>query len=125
MLPALVRNALPWWVRNTIRINQQRFAKAAYDAFWTCQPPAATDKHLTTRLGSPNVPWLFIAGMNNSGTTLLVRMLARSGIFRSLPREGHFLTPYLGFPQGRATSLTRIFTIATEQFRLTEATPGP
>jgi len=36
--------------------------------------------------------WLFILGLNNSGTTLLVDLLKTHPLVRSLPNEGQYLT---------------------------------
>lgn len=62
--------------------------------------------------------WVFIAGCNNSGTTLLRKVLARHPSIRSLPREGQALTRALPVPS--ALGLPRLFTKRLDVFRWTE-----
>ncbi|QVL47841.1 MAG: sulfotransferase [Thiocapsa sp.] len=62
------------------------------------QDPVALDAWVEQRLDLGHSPWLFILGLNNSGTTLLTRVLEQHPMIRSLPHEGQWLTPALPHP---------------------------
>jgi hypothetical protein len=68
--------------------------------------------------------WLFVLGLNNSGTTLVVDLLKTHAAMRSLPNEGQYLTRALPLP--RTYDLPRNFTQRMDVFHWTEAhDPAP
>lgn len=66
-----------------------------------------------------NAPWLFVLGVNNSGTTLLAKMLETHPQIRGLSAEGQLLTHAL--PRPDLLGVVRIWTEAYDAFRWTEA----
>jgi hypothetical protein len=70
------------------------------------------------RLQLENSYWLFILGLNNSGTSLLANILGQHPQIRRLPSAGQGLTSAL--PQARALGLSRNWTKQPEYFRWTE-----
>jgi Sulfotransferase family len=76
------------------------------------------------RLQPHQDPWLFILGLNNSGTTLLVDLLKSHPEVRWLPNEGQYLTDALPLP--RAYDVPRNFSRRMDIFHCTEQTdPTP
>jgi hypothetical protein len=62
--------------------------------------------------------WLFILGLNNSGTTLLVDLLKAHPLVRWLPNEGQYLTGALPLP--RSYHVPRNFSRRPDIFHWTE-----
>lgn len=67
-------------------------------------------------------PWLFILGVNNSGTGLLERVISKHPGVRSLPDEGQLLSTALPRPWRHGVS--RLWTQRLDLFRLTEEHSG-
>src|SRR5258708_7301311 len=68
--------------------------------------------------------WLFILGLNNSGTTLVHDLLKNHPAMRWLPNEGQYLTS--GLPLPRSYDVPRNFSRRMDVFHWTEANePGP
>src|SRR5262249_18025926 len=68
--------------------------------------------------------WLFVLGLNNSGTTLLVDLLKSHPETRWLPNEGQYLTTALPLP--RSVGVPRNFSTRLDVFHWTEeADPTP
>jgi hypothetical protein len=63
--------------------------------------------------------WIFIAGCNNSGTTLLSRVLGSNPRIRPLPREGQALTRAL--PRPSHMGVARLFAQRLDALRWTES----
>jgi len=63
--------------------------------------------------------WIFILGCNNSGTTLMTRILEAHPDISGVPRGGRGATVALFSP--RRVEAVRLWTEKVEQFRLTEA----
>jgi hypothetical protein len=59
--------------------------------------------------------WLFILGVNNSGTTILANLLETHPQIRSLPGEGHKLTK--AFPRPDLLGVGRLWSSRLETFR--------
>jgi hypothetical protein len=68
--------------------------------------------------------WLFILGCNNSGTTLLGKILGAHPAIRTLPKEGHHVTRALPDPVQVEVGLGRMFTRRLDLFRWTEDDDG-
>jgi hypothetical protein len=62
--------------------------------------------------------WLFILGVNNSGTTLLEEILRSHPLIRTLPHEGQFLTR--GIPNPETLHVSRAWSLRLDRFRWTE-----
>jgi len=62
--------------------------------------------------------WLFILGVNNSGTTILSRLLESHPEIRTLPAEGQQLTT--AFPRPDLVGFGRLSSSRMDLFRLTE-----
>jgi Sulfotransferase family len=68
--------------------------------------------------------WLFVLGLNNSGTTLIVDLLKTHPTMRWLPNEGQYLTR--GLPLPRDFGVPRRFADRLDIFHWTEANdPAP
>jgi hypothetical protein len=68
--------------------------------------------------------WLFVLGLNNSGTTLLVDLLKNHPAVRTLPNEGQYLTTALPLP--RAYGVPRNYSRRLDIFHWTETSdPSP
>ena len=61
------------------------------------------------------ISWLFLLGVNNSGTTLLENLLGRHPEISKLPEEGHYLSRVL--PRPNPLKARRIWTERLEVFR--------
>lgn len=70
----------------------------------------------------PKNGWLFILGVNNSGTTLFARILESHPDILALPHEGQLLTEAL--PRPDYENVVRLWTKKMEKFRLTQANDG-
>lgn len=62
--------------------------------------------------------WLFLLGANNSGTTVLERILQSHSLIRSLPSEGQLITDAL--PRPDRLGLVRIWSTRLDIFRWTD-----
>lgn len=62
--------------------------------------------------------WLFILGVNNSGSTILSRVLEMHSSIRSLPQEGQLVTEAL--PRPDHLGVPRLWTARLNEFRWTE-----
>jgi hypothetical protein len=62
--------------------------------------------------------WLFLLGVNNSGTTILERILESHPLIRSLPAEGQLLTDAL--PRPDRLGVVRIWSTRMDIFRWTD-----
>ncbi|MGH8223840.1 MAG: sulfotransferase, partial [Woeseiaceae bacterium] len=63
--------------------------------------------------------WVFLAGCNNSGTTILHDLLVSSGRFTALPHEGQRYTRQLAIAERRG--FERVWTEYLADLRMTEA----
>jgi hypothetical protein len=75
-------------------------------------------QRLDRSLCGPRFYWLFILGVNNSGTTLLARALETHPLIQGLPEEGQLLTNAL--PRPDRYGVVRIWTQRMDVFRLLE-----
>ena len=67
-----------------------------------------------------SLQWVFIVGVNNSGTTMLSALLDRHPELTCLPREGHIVSERL--PKPWAHGVGRVWTERTSLFRMDETT---
>lgn len=66
--------------------------------------------------------WLFVIGVNNSGTTLLAKMLETHPELKVMPQEGQLLTDAL--PRPDVLGVVRIWTERLDAFRWTRDSAG-
>lgn len=69
--------------------------------------------HVEDRYG-----WVFVLGVNNSGTTVISRLLQQHSEIRSLPHEGQLLTR--AFPRAAHHQVGRLWSQRLDLFRWTE-----
>ena len=69
----------------------------------------------TIGLRRKRISWLFLLGVNNSGTTLLENILGRHAGISKLPEEGQYLSHVL--PRPNLLKVRRIWTERLEMFR--------
>jgi hypothetical protein len=91
---------------------------------WLMSDPQSIADWTDSQLQLGRYRWVFIAGCNNSGTTLLSRVLGSHPLVRALPREGQALTRAI--PKPTDLGVPRLFTKRIELLRWTEDTdPRP
>lgn len=99
-------------------------AQVAHDLRWHAMSRHEALQWTEKRLMLERHYWLFILGLNNSGTTLVVDLLRSHPLVRSLPNEGQYLTR--GLPLPRDFNVPRRFAERLDVFHWTEANnPGP
>jgi hypothetical protein len=103
------------------QLQPQRFV---HNLHWQLRSSDVLRRWTDERLQLGDHYWLFILGLNNSGTTLLVDLLQSHPLMRWLPNEGHFLTRALPLP--RTFGVPRNFSQRLDIFHWTEANdPAP
>jgi hypothetical protein len=85
---------------------------------WRLSDSAGIERWTDERLAFGGGYWLFVLGVNNSGTTVLGQILSTHPEIRSLPREGQFLTRAL--PAPLRLGVPRIWTERLDALRWTE-----
>jgi hypothetical protein len=99
-------------------------AQVAHDLRWHAMTRDEAMHWTEQRLMLERHFWLFVLGLNNSGTTLLVDLLRSHPTVRCLPNEGQYLTRALPLP--REFGVPRRFSERLDIFHWTEANdPGP
>lgn len=109
--------------RRIMFMGRGRYAGfVARDLAWRLAEQAGQTRALVTaaqrRLAADERGWLFVLGVNNSGTTLLSEILGRHPDVRAMPSEGHHLTN--GLPRPGDHAVIRNWTTRPEVFRRTE-----
>ena len=75
-------------------------------------------RNIDQALCAPGDFWLFILGVNNSGTTVLAKLLETHPAIRALPAEGQLLTD--AFPRPDRLGVERLWSARMDLFRWTE-----
>ncbi|OAI53256.1 hypothetical protein AYO44_04295 [Planctomycetaceae bacterium SCGC AG-212-F19] len=122
MLKRLLRDHLPFSVRCKIRAVQEKCGWTLHQLRWQLLSAKQRKDYLERRLALSTSSWLFLNGMNNTGTTLLVAIFSTHPELRCLYREGHFITRAL--PDPRLPGAPRIFSTCLPMFRWTEDSLG-
>jgi hypothetical protein len=107
-----------YWQFKHLRRARYPWNALVHEVRWSMSSPEAINQWADQRLQIGHYHWLFIAGCNNSGTTLLRKILASHPFIRSLPREGQALTGALPIPT--LLGVPRLFTKRLDVFRWTE-----
>lgn len=89
------------------------------EARWGLMGAAARKRLLAERLGLETAKWVFVAGVSNSGTTLLSRLLASHAAISGMDPEGQNITT--GLPSPADFDAARVWTEREDVFRLTES----
>ena len=110
-------------LRRYVRHKELRAARypwnaAAHRLRWQLGSRQAIEHWVEGRLNLGDRCWVFIAGCNNSGTTLLREVLGSHPEIRALPREGQVLTDAL--PTPTRLGVPRLFGQRLDVFRWTE-----
>jgi hypothetical protein len=92
--------------------------KPAHDLRWRLSDRDALARWVDRRLALDGYYWLFLLGLNNSGTSILSTILAAHPRIRSLPNEGQLLTS--AFPKTSEYGAGRNWTKFPDVFRWTE-----
>jgi hypothetical protein len=111
--------------------TQRRLAQMAaspglilHEARWHLASSAYTSTWTERQLQLDGHYWLFLLGLNNSGTTMLADILTSHPLVRSLPDKSSKLTGAL--PRSTDEGVRRNWTARTDLFRLTEESdPAP
>ena len=122
----MVKQAYKHIVPETTRLGLWKLRKRVFDtlheARWNMATPEYIERWTEQRLqlGNPDSTgyWLFILGCNNSGTTLLMRILETHPSIRGLHKEGQFATKALPTPV--ELNVGRLFSQRLDAFRWTE-----
>ena len=91
---------------------------SAHDLRWKLRSDEAISSWIDQRLQLDGNYWLFVLGLNNSGTSIVHRVLASHPRIRGLPEEGQTLTTV--FPRGNQYGVARVWTQRLDVYRLTE-----
>lgn len=120
-------------IRQKIRRKRRRWERLgwrktlglpAHELRWRLLDPEARRRWADERLALDGDYWLFLIGLNNSGTSILSRILGSHPRVRSLPNEGQLLTP--AFPSAPRHGVGRVWTKRLDVFRWTEESdPAP
>lgn len=121
LLRAGYRALVPQALRHPVWVAKQSLRRTPSVAL-RC-PIAYFGRRIIERrlLPTPSCYWVFILGVNNSGTTILARLLALHPEIRSLPNEGDKLTEALA--KDFAMGVSRLWTERLECFRRTDVSP--
>ena len=89
-----------------------------HDLRWALSSERSISAWIDKRLQIDDDYWLFVLGLNNSGTSIFHRVLAAHPRIRRLPEEGQALTTV--FPRGNQYGVARAWTQRLDVYRLTE-----
>jgi hypothetical protein len=124
MLRSLYRSVVPFRIRKAIERRGITPGRIVHRLRWHLASPDYISRWTDRRLQLGDDYWLFILGLNNSGTSILHRILRSHPLVRRLPLEGQALTRAL--PHERAHGVDRNFTSRPDLFRWTEKSdPAP
>lgn len=109
-------------VRSFLKQSSPR--RVLHNLRWRFSSQDHLAQRIEKQLQLDNNYWLFVLGLNNSGTTLVVDLLKSHPAVRWLPNEGQYLTDALPLP--RTYSVPRNFTQRLDIFHWTEESdPAP
>ncbi|MCY4087367.1 MAG: sulfotransferase [Actinomycetia bacterium] len=92
-------------------------SRPLHELRWLVRGEAALERWTDERLAFGNHFWLFVLGLNNSGTSILAHVLETHPLIRSLPAEGQALTRAL--PTGAELGVRRNWTARLDDFHWT------
>jgi hypothetical protein len=118
MIKNVYRAVLPEGTRRSVRRMRERLMAQYHEATWRVLSADGRRRRAEKRLSVGDSFWLFVLGCNNSGTTLLLRVLESHGGIRSLGAEGQKLTRALKTP--KELGVRRVWSKRMDYFRMTE-----
>lgn len=120
----LYRNVAPQPVKDIINAISNPFRRGWSDLRWSLMNDRQRRRWTARRMNLDQRQWLFVLGVNNSGTTLLTRILGLHPFISDLHVEGQRLTR--AFPRPMDFDLQRLWSHRVDAFRWTEADePAP
>lgn len=111
-----------WTVLRGRKLRKLGARRLLHNLRWHVTSPAWRARWIEQHLRLDGYYWLFLVGLNNSGTTLLSRLLGTHPLIRALPNEGMYLTRAI--PRSGDFAVSRRWGTTPELFRLTEADDG-
>ena len=114
----MYRQILPEKLRAPIASLCEGVSDYFHNAYWRRTTAQQIFETIRKRLCMEDDFWLFILGLNNSGTTLLKKIIESHPNVRSLPTEGHLLSKAL--PKPWNYGVWRIWGTKLDIFYLTE-----
>jgi hypothetical protein len=118
MLRHLYRAVVPAFIRRQVSLTREALSRAPHELRWALTSAESISRWTERRLELQRHYWLFILGCNNSGTTVLMRILESHPLIRTLPGEGQGYTNAI--PSAARLGVSRTFSQRLELFRLTE-----
>ena len=122
MIQRAYHRTVPESIRRPVWLARERLRTAGHRALWNFGPSRRITAWTDRRLELGPYYWLFVVGSNNSGTTLLLRILERHPEIRTLGTEGQLCTDVL--PRPPDLGMAGLFTRDLERFRWTEDSTG-
>jgi hypothetical protein len=113
-----VVSRLPWGFRRQVRHLLEGPARLGHELRWRVRSQDEIERWISERLALDGYYWLFVLGLNNSGTTMLADILGRHPRIRTLPEEGQWLTRV--FPLSKDLGTPRAYTKRLDVFRWEE-----
>jgi len=114
-------------MKNSLNLRKFSLNKSLRSWRWFLYSKSGMRRWIERRLDLSRANWLFLLGLNNSGTTLISRVLARHESISWMGGEGQFHSSEFLLPHdvpawspAHEPSIRRIFTEREELFRWTE-----
>lgn len=107
-----------WWIRRRVRALRRAPISVWHELQWMASTRGQIDVWTERRLQLGDAFWLFILGLNNSGTSLLSHLLSQHADIRRLPSAGQGLSKAI--PRASAHGVSRRWTSRPSVFRWTE-----
>lgn len=98
--------------------NRKILRKMPHELRWRFRSRAAISRRLQRQLELPDSRWLFLLGVNNSGTTVMSRLIAAHSAISDMAPEGQHVTT--AFPLAWKLGVSRLWTERLDVFRWTE-----
>ena len=86
-------SAIPWHPRRRVRRLLESPARLWHELRWRVRDREEIERWTERRLALDGYYWLFVLGLNNSGTTMLADLLGRHPLLHSLPSAGQWRPP--------------------------------
>jgi hypothetical protein len=106
------------WIRNARSGTNIAAHGLLGSVWWNLLPRKARETAVDRRLMLARSQWVFVAGINNSGTSVLTSLIETHPEVRGLPAEGQYLSRAM--PHPRRFQVPRVFSERLDVFRWTE-----
>jgi len=118
MIEKVYQTILPEPLRRRLWIARRDLNKWGHDMRWKLMGEKSRRAWADERLRDNDAYWMFVLGCNNSGTTLLAKLLEEHPGVRYLPKEGQRMTEAI--PNCAKLGVGRTFSQRMDVFRWTE-----